>query len=162
MFLQLVISHLRSLCEGASGLRKQLKPHQVILRTCGTAHQGRSSFLEQMKRAGPGKEVPVVQCRGRGDIYTKWFKEKGTGFSQYPSENFFLPPFWSLLSLPGKSTQSFNAGASWGSTGSFHCHIRHWPWITPKTQVSITTCTLPIPPAIASSQTLLLNLILYL
>ena len=38
--------------------------------------------------------------------------------------------------------------------GPFHSRIRHWPWITPKTQVSITICTLPIPPAIASSQTL--------
>ena len=102
MFLQLVISHLRSIYEGASGLRKQLKPHQVILRTCGTAHQGRSSCTEQMKRAGPGKEVPVIQGRVRGDIYTERFEERGTGFSQYPLENFFLPPFWSLLSLPGK------------------------------------------------------------
>ena len=56
MFLQLVISHLRSIYEGASGLRKQLKPHQVILRTCGTAHQGRSSCTEQMKRQGQGKK----------------------------------------------------------------------------------------------------------
>ena len=97
MFLQLVISHLRSLCEGASGLRKQLKPHQVILRTCGTVHQGRSSFSEQMKRAGPGKEVPVVQCRGRGDIYTKWFKERGhrlfsVSFGELFPPTFLVPP----------------------------------------------------------------------
>ena len=38
--------------------------------------------------------------------------------------------------------------------GPFHSRIRHWPWITPKTQVSIAICTLPTPPAIASSQTL--------
>lgn len=153
MFLQLVISHLRSLCEGASGLRKQLKPHQVILRTCGTAHRGRSSFTEQMKRAGPGKEVPVVQCRVRGDIYTKWFKGAQAFLSilrRTFSSHLSGPSSVSQANQPSPSMQ----GLLGALLGPFHSRIRHWPWITPKTQVSITICTLPIPPAIASSQTL--------